>query len=482
MRGARVTLVTVWSAVSLIGLGQPACGRFDADPVTADGGSPDAAVVAPATRRLTVQLEWPTKAELDPRTLGSLTTFDVELFDRDTSVTTVRVPITEIGKPIDLGERVTGSRVRVAVSGALGNRLVAYGERADFDVDATKTIPVAVRRRLLYFTSDDRGDGQLRVVDMAPFDLAEPGTRELPVSLPSLRAPTGLVGTADGRWVIQSGTDRATGKGALEVLSTSDHTTDVVILGFKPALIAPLDVGRRVLVAPSAGTAFAVFDPETRALKEVYASFQGGNLSVVDAAVHPDRRRVAMAVVHDTGASSSVRHIVQYDGVTFTTTQVNDAMAGLRYTRDGASLVVALKGGAVSIRRAADPAAETRRIPNPGSDEAVAVHVHPVLPRVCVSGKQRLRVFELTGSMLYESPRDAAQEPVNGPEFQLTSMARLPYPPRLVLAGQSDGGNDWQQTRLVEVGDAVEPRKVELSAASDVGSVSSIVPLFAEPL
>ncbi len=35
-----------------------------------------------------------------------------------------------------------------------------------------------------------------------------------------------------------------------------------------------------------------------------------------------------------------------------------------------------------------------------------------------------------------------------------------------IAFGQSDGGSDWQQTRLVEVGDAVEPRKVELSAGS----------------
>lgn len=484
MTGVRAAGASLMVAVAVVAVGAPsACGRFEAEPAQPDGGArADGAAPLPALRRLSVQLDWPTSTALDPRSLGALTRFDLELFDGDRSVATITVPVTDLGKPVDLGERVTGSRVRVTASGVFGNRLVAYGERADFDVTTVTTVPVAVRRRLLYFTSNDRGDGQLRVVDMAPADLAEPGTRELPVSLPTLRAPTGLVGTGDGRWVVQSGVDRATNKGALEVLSTSDHATDVVLLGFKPALLVPLDGGRRVLVAPSAGTAFAVFEPDTRAVREVYASFQGGNLSVLDAAVHPDRRHVAMAVVHDLGTASPARHVVQYDGVAFTTTRVSDAIAGLRYTRDGASLVLALVSGAVSIRPVADLTAEARRISSPGGDQAVGLHVHPTLPRVYVSGKQRLRVFDLAGPMLYESPRDAAQDPVTGPEFQLTSMARLPYPPRLVLAGQSDSGNDWQQTRLVEIGDASEPRKVELSAPSDVGSASSIVPLFAEPL
>lgn len=455
------------------------CGAFTAtDPTPkADGGTSDGGVVA--ARRIKVDLEWPSAADLDPRSLGDFTSFDLELFDGDTSVVRVPVPLTELGKTIDLGERTTGGRVRVVASGVQGNRLVAYGERRDVDLALSPTVPVAVRRRLFYFTSSDRDTGQLRVVDMAPADLAEPGTKELPVALPSLRDPNGLVATSDGKWVVQSGSD-PTGKiGQLAVLSTSDHARQVVALDFAPAGLAPTDGGRRVLVAPAAGTAFGVLDPVSRAVTKIYSDFQGGKLWVADLAVHPDRNRVAMIADYDTGTTTT-HHVLVFDGTKVEGKTLGDEASGIRWTRDGGSLVVSLRSGDVSIR-SADGATERTRIPKAAADPTVGVVVHPTSPYAYVSGEGRLRVYDLVaGKKVFESGADG-----RGPEFQLTSMVRLPYPPRRVIAGQSDPGNNWSQTRIVEIPEGqIAPRKVELQSwnGADVGSVSSISPLFAEPL
>jgi len=456
------------------------CGAFTAtDPTPkADGGTSDAGVVA--ARRITVELEWPSLASLDPRSLGALTSFDLELFDGDTSVVKVPVPLTELGKPIDLGERTTGGRVRVVASGVQGNRLVAYGERRDVDVALSPTVPVAVRRRLFYFTSSDRDTGQLRVVDMAPAELAEPGTKELTAPLPSLRKPSGLVATSDGKWVVQSGFESTTAtNGQLAVLSTSDHSREIVPLDFAPAGIAPIDAGRRILVAPDSGTSFGVLDPASRSVTKISSTFQGGKLSVGDLAVHPDRSRVAMIADYDTGTGTT-HQIVVFDGTKLESKPIGEEPSGVRWARDGGSLVVSLRSGDVSIR-SPDGATERARIPKAASDNTVGVLVHPTAPYAYVSGEGKLRVYDLVaGKIVFESGGDG-----RGPEYQLTSMARLPYPPRRVIAGQSDPGNNWTQARLVEIPDGqIAPAKIELRSWNnlDVGSVSSISPLFAEPL
>lgn len=456
------------------------CGAFTATdpPASADAGGGDGAPSVP--RRLAVQLEWPASSGLDPRSLGAFTSFDLELFDGDTSVVKVPVPITDLGKPIDLGERTTGPRVRVTASGVQGNRLVAYGERRDVDVAASATIAVAVRRRLLYFTSSDRDNGQLRVVDMAPTSLAEPATKELSEPLPSLKDPSGLVATSDGKWVVQSGLETTGGTGQLAVLSTSDHARQIAPLDFEPAGVAPIDGGRRILVAPGSGTAFGIFDPTSLSVTKLYASFQGGKVSVGDLAPHRDRKRVAMTAAFDPGTGSRTHHLILFDGTKLETRDLGEEAAGVRWTRDGDGLVVAFRSGDLSVR-SADGGSERKRIAKAASDRVVGLVLHPAAPYAYVSCEGRLRIYDLdAGTSPYTSGGDG-----RGPEFQLTSLARLPYPPYRLLAGQSDPGNNWTQARVVELADGPSaPKKIELQSwnSQDVGSVSSITPLFAEPL
>ena len=188
---------------------------------------------------------------------------------------------------------------------------------------------------------------------------------------------------------------------------------------------------------------------------------------------------VAMIADYDTGTGTT-HQIVVFDGTKLESKPLADEPSGVRWARDGGSLVVSLRSGDVSIR-SADGATERARIPKAASDNTVGVLVHPTSPYAYVSGEGKLRVYDLVaGKIVFESGGD-----VRGPEFQLTSMARLPYAPRRVLAGQSDPGNNWTQARLVEIPDGqIAPAKIELRSWNnlDVGSVSSIAPLFAEPL
>lgn len=236
---AAICLVCTGTAVT------SSCSPFSADQT---GGS-----VAVA-RDFTINVDWPTNADLDPRTDKRIGKMRVTVTDAtDSSRTQVIDPPSVQDGPFAISKLLTTNLVDVVVElRGFDDRLLGYGERRRWAVDANSVVPVVVRKRLLYVTFDDRNDGELHVLDMAPPALAEPGIGELQgAPLESLHGPVSIAVTNSGLRVVQGGTQRladgGAGEGSLRVLETSSHNAKTIALPFWPERIVALDDDRTVL-------------------------------------------------------------------------------------------------------------------------------------------------------------------------------------------------------------------------------------------
>ena len=471
------------------------CSPFTADAGTADGG-PAAVAVA---RDFTIAIDWPTNVDLDPRTDKRGGKMRVTVTDAaDSSRTQVIDPPSVQDGPFTISKLVTTNLVDVVVElRGFDDRLLGYGERRRWAVDANSVVPVAVRKRLLYVTSDDRNDGELRVLDMAPLALAEPGIVELQgTALESLHGPVSIAVTSSGLRVVQGGTKRladgGAGDGALEVLETSSHTAKTIALPFWPERVAVLDDDRTVLVAPSAdtggpqATTFARVDLDTAAVTQIATGVQGGSLATNALATSPDRKLVA--VVATQHATMDTPFLIVYDVAKGSVLLVNLALEdarGVGFTTDGKSIVVAghvnagdWGSGMLLFLDASAPGQPTRTISLLATKtKPNGLFIHPDGVHAWVTNETKypmptccdeMRLVDLVqGVEVLSTPQSA---------FEIASAVRLPYAPNRVIAGQTDNGNDVNGSFVDITNGGALPTKITFQPEGSLGSANLVTP------
>ena len=227
------------------------CGSFGEAAPTApatpsDGGAGDATLEPARPRNVVVAPGWPALPALDPGTDPRLTTTVVTVTDAADASHKVERPFPPTDKgPYAFPDFVTSNVVDVTVElREPSGRILGYGERRRWNLAASETVPVAPRKRLLYFTSGDRGDGQLRMLDLAPASKAEPGMEELAQpALPSLASPSGLYTTSDGLLLVQVGRarlgDGGAGAAQLSVFETGTHALSKTLVPRAAARCGP---------------------------------------------------------------------------------------------------------------------------------------------------------------------------------------------------------------------------------------------------
>lgn len=464
-----------------------------------DGGS-DPAI----PRDLAVAVEWPESPALDPSTDPRAASLRVVVRDASDAA---RAAERSAGKsergPFAFAAFTTTPRVDAVVelTGADG-RLLGYGEARGWDLERDTTVTVAIRRRLLYLANVDRDPDQLRVVDLAPADRAEPGMTDGPPELDTLAAPTALYVTRDGRLLVEAGASPA-GGGAIAVFATSTHArARVVDLPFVPAAIAPIGDGHELVAFPSAaagGTALARVDVLTGAVTSAPSGLQGGSLSVESAASSADGSRAFAAASYRASPEGPTKaYLLSFDPSTNTAAAIPvpdaEVASAVRFTHDRTNVAVAAyvrtgsgdeSTGSIHFFDAASPGAPLRRIDlAPNRSRPTSIVLSPDGKRLFLSKAQlypgaccaELDVLDpATGA-----PRASFPVTQTGPEYQLEAAVRLPYAPRRVIAGQSDPGNNVHGP-LVELGDDDRPAEIDTDIGG-VGTVRAMASPFAEPL
>ena len=494
-------LLTAWSCA------KPYDAAVESSPDAALEG--DVAAESPKPRDFRVELGWPTVLALDP--------------SRDPRATKMRVVVTDAADPshkveknlasietgpFDFPQFNTSSLIDVTVEiRGLDDRLLGYGERRRWNLAASATVPVAARQRLLYFTSLDRDDGQLRALGLSPSAMPEPAMDEptLP-PLSSLAEPSALYMTKDGLLLVQAGRTRSggggAGSGAISVIETASHVgSKTIAVSFVPAKVAPLGDGHQLLAAPRAEsrvTAFALVDVDSGASTDLASGLAGGSIDVSSMAASPDGTRAA-AVGSYSQTIQSKPYVFFYDvgSGKVTSRDLSSALEiarGVRFTPDGKSLVVAGASAATdwgtgallvfdvgplglsstptkTIMLAANKTRPSTLILHPNGKHAYVGHeVKYAAPTCC----GEMRIIDLdSGSEVYTGGLGAA-----GPDFDVISAVRLPYAPYRVFGGQSDQGNNVHGPVVEITLGGAAPVAVNVMATGDIGTIGDMATPF----
>ena len=495
------------------------CGSFgEADPLATDGGSGAEGGVAVEPRRarnVIVAPSWPSVAKLDPSMDLRLASIVVTVTDAgDPSPPVERTFLATDKRPYALGEILTSSLVDVTVELREGSgRVLGYGERRRWNLATSDTVPVATRKRLLYFTSGDRPNnvspptGELRMFELAPAGIGEPGMAEPADSaLPSLAAPTALYVTTDGLLLVQAGqvgSDK--GPGQLAVFETGTHAPPKTIPTKCPLSAAvPLGDGHRLLGAPvcsPATTSFTTVDIDTAEVKDLPTTLQGGAISVSSIAKSPDGARVVAVGSYSSGTKDSP-YVFTYDvgAPTVTGTDLSalvDSARAVRFMPDGKTFIVAgskaavkWSTGALLLFTATSGALTppTKRIDLEAEVSRSSSLIIDPAGKYAYVGNQLwqngadsccgdLRVIDLA------TDKQVAVFPsgLKGPEFELASAIRLPYGPRRLIAGQSDNGNNVHEAVVELLHNTLVPADVSLTKLGDIGSIDALATPFGTP-
>lgn len=473
------------------------CSPFTEQGTAADAADGGAATIA---RNFSVSVDWPTMGELDPRTDKRVGKMRVTVTDSvDASHTQVIEPPAVQDGPLAISSFTTAALVDVTVElRGFDDRLIGYGERRRWDVGANAVVPVAVRKRLLYVTFDDRNDGELHVLDMAPLALAEPGIAELQTAAPleSLHGPVSIAMSRGGLRVVQAGTKRLSdggaGDGTLDVLETGSHARKSIPLPFWPKLVVVVDDDRTALVVPSVAngappaTTFARVDLDTSAVTQIATGVQGGSLGAAALATSPDRSLVAVVAMQH--AMTETPFLLVYDVAKSSVLLVNLALEearGVGFTTDGKSIVVAghvkagdWGSGMLLFLDAHAPGQPTRTIPLlAGKTKPVGLFIHPDGIHAWVTNETKypaptccdeMRNIDLVnGVETLSAPRSA---------FEIASAVRLPYAPNRVIAGQTDNGNDMNGTFVDITNGGALPTPITFQQEHSLGSANMVTP------
>ena len=514
---AVLAVAALVTAASLLTAGSGCASFGEAGSPASDGGAGDVAVEPPRPRTVVVEAGWPSVATLDPSGDLRLTKIVVTVVDAtDASRRVVKTASATEKGPYSFVDFNTSNLVDVTIElGEGSGRLLGYGERRRWSLATSDTVPVAARKRLLYFASGDRGDGQLRMFDLASASKAEPGMVELDApALPSLAKPSALYVTTDGLLLVQAGQAPVAGGGGaggaaqLSVIETGTHRLSKTIsLASAFAAALPLGDGHRLLGAPAASakkTTFAIVDIDTMAVTELPTGLQGGALSISAMATSPDGAHVAAVGSYDDGKNGEAPYAFIYDvgspsANSTALASLVDVARGVRFMPDGKTVVVAgaksdgewatgallffdATGGALTqpTRSIALAARLTR---------AASLIIDPAGKSAYVGNEARyygadqsccgdLRVIDLA------SGQEAAlfSYGADGPELELTEAIRLPYAPRRVLAGQSDNGNNVHGAVVELLQDSPRPVAVDYDQSQDIGSLDAIATPFGSRL
>ena len=499
------------AACAIVLVAASGCGSFGAaEAPTSEGGIGlgDVAVEPPRPRDVRVEVGWPALADLDPAKDLRLTTIVVVVTDAtDPSRKAEKRLGADDRGPYDFAQLDTSSVVDVTVElREASGRILGYGERRRWNLSTSKTVPVAARRPLLYFTSADRDDGQLRTFDLAPASEAEPKMKELVLpAFASLSGPRALYVTTDGLFLVQAGQARQVGgNGAaqLKVFDTGTHAlTKTIPLKDRLSAAIPLGDGHRVLGAPAAAamaTTFALTDIDSATTAELPTGLQGGAITVAAIAASPDGARVAAVGSYASGGGE-VPYAFTYDvgSTTVSSTKLSDLVdlvRGVRFKPDGNTIVVAgatnaagwatgkllfftATGGTLTqpTRTILLEAGKTRvssvTIDPDGTFAYVGNELRYTNGQTCCGD---LRVIDLA------SCNQALQvdSGTSGPEFELLDATRLPYGAHRVIVGQSDNGNNVHGAFVELVPRSATPIAIGYVANGDIGSVSALTTPF----
>ena len=492
--------------------------RLPDEASTVVDGGPDTApppVDAPADdvveRTLTIDVDWPTVDPLDPL--------------KDLRATKVRVSVKDAADPsraaaplaVDVANRgpytvTLRSSARVDVVADVvtaSGQILGYGERRAFDVSQRTDVPVAVRRRILYFCSTDRGagPGQLRALGMTPPGAPEPAVDETIEALATLKLPTDLLITTDGVTLVEAGLDGSS-KGALAVYATGSHVKRHEIpLAFHPAGLARLGDGTRVLAVPNKDVnadTFAIVDVETKQVTPIPAGPTGGAIDVQAVAGSPDgSRAAAVGSIPSGGGGPSAAVLFLFDASTSKVSTVDLAKLvpplanarGVRFARDGMSVIVA---GALDaqngwftgklMRFALDGSViETIDTMAAGQTNPNGLILHADGAHAYVSDETRYGGTTCCGDtwlfdIVNKTSKKIGPFGANGPEYELASALKVPYAPGYVFAGQTDNGNNVHNA-IIDITDPLAPKTVPRQQnVGDIGTMNAIATPFGTPL
>ena len=497
------------ASVSLLA-GGIGCGSFGAaDAPTTDGGPGvgDVVLEPPQPRDVRVEAGWPTLAGLDPAKDLRLSKILVVVTDATDSSRRVEKSFasTELG-PYEFTQFNTSNVVDVTIELSEGSgRLLGYGERRGWNLSTSKTVPVAARKRLLYFTSADRDDGQLRTLDLAPAGEAEPRMKELdPPDFPSLSEPRALYVTTDGRLLVQAGQARGgtAGAGQLTVFDTGTHAlSKTITLKYRLSAAIPLGDGHRLLGAPARdakAATFAITDIDSMMTTELATGLQGGAITIESITTSPDGARVA-AVGSYADGNSDVPYAFTYDVGASTVskrdlTGLVDVARGVRFMPDGKTLVVAgakddgdwATGALLFFDATAGALADPKRtIPlAKGLTRVSSLMIDPAGKYAYVGNETNygaqpaccadLRIIDLeSGAQVAVAAFGSS-----GPEFELLEGVRLPYGARRVVVGQSDPGNNVHGPFVELVPSSPTPVPIGHVSNGDIGSINGLATPF----
>lgn len=486
----------VFATLAIAAAAAASCSKFGAEGSGPSDGGADGAVddAGPQIARdLSVVIDWPT-GELDPYSDARARDLFVTVVDATDASKTQTQKLDKTRGPVAFPGFVSSRLVDVTVEvrGA-DDRLLSFGVRRAWDVGAQLAIPVAVRQRLLYFASFDRGagpGGELRVLGLTPAD-PEPAMKESLPELASLRLPTGLYLSRDALLLVETGTHSAgdAGIGTVRIFATATHQTlRDVPLPFSPAALAPLGDGHRAVVAPAGSSQFAgvaVADLDTNAV-DILPIGSGGWIDAPDAAASPAGDLVAIAGGHASSAKTDATLWLVDAAKSLSTIDLSndlDTATGVRFTPDGKTIVVAGKlagnGKLVTI----DAFARTIAGRLPIGVRPASILMHPDGKHLFVDTEDDgTAILDLgTGSSVFKSP----YSPDGGLEFEVVSGVSMPYPPFRIIGGQSDTGNNWQNplSDFVDMSDGgAAPVFVPLQKNGDIGTAGWVSTPFGQPL
>jgi hypothetical protein len=505
--------VTLGFVCVLLAVGM-ACATFDEaknDPLATDGGADGPVTVAVAKRDLSVVAEWPTNGNLDPSLDGRLSKIVVTITDFADGARRSRSEAAKDQKgPYAFPQFESSGLVDAVVElrGADG-RLIGYGEARRVDVSTSSTITVVVRKRLLYVA---RGDGyqatnprEVYAYDLAP-EAAEPNI-EVP-GAPILVAgwTTALALTPDARLLAISHSTSATTGGVAIIETTSHMSRETVSVPFVPSEMVTIGNGNEVLVMPSDFT-------KTAAMKRVNlldgsssdaaSGLLGGSLAVVAAVTSADGKKVVFAGNHRPDDTSPAKpYLLEYDVATNTPAAPVelvdlDSVVSLRVTHDGGEiLVLGWDGvdendctGKVLAFSGANRTNPVVRATLPArTSRPSSIVVHPGGHRIYVSTSTMFPAGTATGGAFYvfdETMKPLASYPSassGGPEYEVSSAARLPYDPFRVFGGMSDSGNNVHGSIVQLPDDANVPIVIKVSGNVASESLVAMVTPFGQRL
>lgn len=476
-----------------------------------EGSEGDDAGVQLVPRDVRIIVDWPTVGTLDPRT--------------DPRIREIRVNV----GPTTSQTFAAGNSGPYAVAGALvpangvvnvaieikggdpPERLIGFGARRKFQLDADGNIPVAVRKRIVYVTSRDRSPnsgGELRALEGAPAGSQEPSMSE-PSSYPALttlREPSALWITSDGLQLVQGGQQNASVAGAIAMFATGSHARDPAYIPLQnvPIAISPLgEDGYEAVVAYEElnRTSFDLVDLRQRTVTPLSTGIVGGEFSFSSAAPSSLDGRAAIVFTHRSATTTEKPYLVTVHPKTRQATLValDPHMAGVRAVRfsaDGKSIIVAgyrdaasWSTGVLAIFDAADPTTPPTKTLTfaPGMSRPTSLLIFGDGKSAFVSNETSYgmpvccnepRIIDLeSGAETW-----TGQITSNGPSHELLTGLRFPYAPFRVIGGQSDNGNNTNGAMVELKAPNVAPAHLTIDGGRDFGSIHGLASPFATQL